>query len=88
MMKIGLNTNTFPGETLDVLIPLAKDFGIHHLELWGSNLEPNGKESVNFYAFSDKNLRKAKEQAEAAGMTVGALSSGLGLDTQMTSRCV
>ena len=85
MMKIGLNTNTFPGETLDVLIPLAKDFGIHHLELWGSNLEPNGKESVNFYAFSDKNLRKAKEQAEAAGMTVGALSSGLGLDTQMTS---
>ena len=26
MMKIGLNTNTFPGETLDVLIPLAKDF--------------------------------------------------------------
>ena len=33
MMKIGLNTNTFPGETLDVLIPMAKDFGVKYLEL-------------------------------------------------------
>ncbi len=30
MMKTGLNTNTFPAETLDVLIPMAKDFGIQY----------------------------------------------------------
>ena len=76
MMKIGLNTNTFPGETLDVLIPMAKDFGIKYFELWGSNLESNGKPAVNFYAFSDK---------EDAGLVVGSISSGLGLDTKMTS---
>lgn len=85
MMKIGLNTNTFPGASLEVLLPMAKDFGIDHLELWGSNLESNGKEKVNFYAFSDKDLDKAKKQIEAAGMTVGCISSGLGLDTLMTS---
>ena len=85
MMKIGLNTNTFPGETLDNLIPMAKDFGIRYLELWGSNLEPNGKPAVNFYAFSDKDLQKAKAQIEDAGLIVGCISSGLGLDTTMTS---
>lgn len=85
MMKIGLNTNTFPGETLDVLIPMAKDFGIKYLELWASNLESNGKPAVNFYAFSDKNLEKAKKQIENAGLIVGSISSGLGLDTKMTS---
>ncbi len=85
MMKIGLNTNTFPGETLDVLIPMAKDFGIKYFELWGSNLESNGKPAVNFYAFSDKDLDKAKKQIEDAGLVVGSISSGLGLDTKMTS---
>ncbi|WP_283674994.1 sugar phosphate isomerase/epimerase family protein [Butyricicoccus sp. Marseille-Q5471] len=85
MMRIGLNTNTFAGEQLDVLLPLAKEFGICYLELWGSNLEPNGKKAVNGFAFSDKNLEKAKKQIEDAGLTVGAISSGLGLDTQMTS---
>lgn len=84
-MKIGLNTNTFPGEKLDVLIPMAKDFGIRYLELWGSNLESNGKEAVNYYAFSDKDLKKAKKQIEDAGLTVGSVSSGLGLDSMMTS---
>lgn len=64
MMKIGLNTNTFPGETLDVLIPMAKDFGIKYFELWGSNLESNGKPAVNFYAFSDKDLDKAKSRSK------------------------
>lgn len=54
MMKIGLNTNTFAGEQLDVLLPLAKEFGICYLELWGSNLEPNGKKTVNGFAFSIK----------------------------------
>ena len=83
MMKIGLNTNTFPAETLDVLIPMAKDFGIQYLELWGSNLEPNGKTPVNAYAFSDKDLEKAKKQIADAGLSVGALSSGLGLDPRM-----
>lgn len=85
MMKIGLNTNTFPGETLDVLLPMAKDFGIQYLELWGSNLESNGKPAVNSFAFSDKDLEKAKKQIEDAGLTVGSISSGLGLDTKMTS---
>lgn len=84
MMKIGLNTNTFAGDKLDVLIPLAKEFGIKYLELWGSNLESNGRDEVNSYAFSDKDLSKAKEQIKKAGLTVGALSSGLGLDTMMT----
>lgn len=85
MMKIGLNTNTFPGETLDVLLPMAKDFGIQYLELWGSNLDSNGKPAVNSFAFSDKDLQKAKKQIEDAGLTVGCISSGLGLDTKMTS---
>ncbi|MGI6007236.1 MAG: sugar phosphate isomerase/epimerase family protein [Ruminococcus sp.] len=85
MLKLGLNTNTFPGESLDVLLPMAKDFKIKYLELWGSNLEPGNREPVNFYAFSDKDLEKAKKQIEEAGLTVGALSSGLGLDTGITS---
>ncbi|MGN1008588.1 MAG: sugar phosphate isomerase/epimerase family protein, partial [Butyricicoccus sp.] len=83
MLKIGLNTNTFPGEKLDTLIPMAKDFGIKYLELWGSNLESNGKAEVNPYAFLDKDLEKAKKQIEDAGLTVGSLSSGLGLDPKM-----
>jgi len=85
MMKIGLNTNTFPGETLDVLLPMAKDFGIKYLELWGSNLESNGTAAVNFHAFSDKDLNKAKKQLGVAGVIVGSISSGLGLDAKMTS---
>ncbi|MDO5548762.1 MAG: sugar phosphate isomerase/epimerase family protein [Eubacteriales bacterium] len=84
MMKIGLNTNTFPSEALDVLIPMAKDFGIRYLELWGSNLEPNGKPSASIYGFSDKDLEKAKKQVEDAGLVIGSLSSGLGLDPGIT----
>ncbi|WNX84249.1 sugar phosphate isomerase/epimerase family protein [Agathobaculum sp. NTUH-O15-33] len=85
MMKIGLNTNTFAGEPLAVLLPMAKDFGITYLELWGSNLAPNGAAPVNFYAFSDKDLQTAKRQIADAGLLVGSVSSGLGLDTKMTS---
>lgn len=80
MMKIGLNTNTFHAAPMDDIIQLAQQFGIRHLELWGSNLAPNGQPAVNLYAFSDKDLERAKRQIEEAGLTVGALSSGLGLD--------
>ena len=80
MMKIGLNTNTFHAAPMDDIIQLAQQFGIRHLELWGSNLAPNGQPAVNLYAFSDKDLERSKRQIEEAGLTVGALSSGLGLD--------
>ncbi len=78
MMKIGLNTNTFPAETLDVLIPMAKDFGIQYLELWGSNLEPNGKTPVNAYAFSDKDLEKAKNRLRMQACRLAHYHPGLG----------
>ena len=78
-MKIGLNTNTFPGAPLPDIIALAKKLGVGYLELWASNLDTNAQ-AANQYSFANKNVAGAKKLIDEAGLKVGCLAFGMGLD--------
>jgi sugar phosphate isomerase/epimerase len=82
MMKYGISSDTFVNEYLENILPLAQEFGVRYIELWGSNLERNENAPVHRYAFSDKNIEKAKKQLDDAGCSVSCLTFGIGNDPE------
>lgn len=82
-MKIGLSTNNFSNESISDIIRTAKSFDISHLELWASNLDQTGKPD-NPYTYKNRDVDKAYEEITKAGMHVGAVASGIGLEEEFT----
>ena len=83
MMKVGLSTNNFSGESISQVIQTAKSFEISYLELWAVNLEHTGKLD-NPYSYKNRNVDKAYEEINKAGMQVGVVASGIGLEEEFT----
>lgn len=82
-MKFGLNVDSFHGEQFNTLIPLLMDLGIKYIELWAPNLAQKGP-VVSEFAFSDKDLKTAKDQLDKAGIQVACIGCGIGLDEEFT----
>jgi sugar phosphate isomerase/epimerase len=85
-MKYGISSDTFANESLDIVLSLAKEFGTKYVELWASNLGSNGSPAVSRYAYSDKDIQKAKAQFEEAGCLVSCLAASLGNDESFCKR--
>ena len=83
MMMVGLSTNNFSGESISQVIQTAKSFEISYLELWAVNLEHTGKLD-NPYSYKNRNVDKAYEEINKAGMQVGVVASGIGLEEEFT----
>lgn len=83
MMKIGLSTNNFSSETIPQIIQTAKSFGVSDLELWAVNLEKTGALD-NPYSYKNRDVKKAYEEISNAGLHVGVVASGIGLEEEYT----
>lgn len=83
-MKIGLSTNNFAGESIPDIIKTAQSFGIKDLELWSVNLDKTEDVGRCPYAYQGRDVEKAFEEIQEAGMHVGVVASGIGLEEQYT----
>ncbi len=83
-MKIGLSTNNFSGESISEIIQTAKGLGITELELWAGNLAQTGRPD-NPYTYKDRDVDRAYEEITRAGMHVGVVASGIGLEEEYTA---
>ncbi|MCC8025540.1 MAG: sugar phosphate isomerase/epimerase [Clostridium sp.] len=84
MMKIGMSTNNFSSEPISDIIRTAKSFDIWNFELWAVNLDKTG-EPDNPYTYKNRDVDKAYEEITGAGLHVGVVASGIGLQEEFTA---
>ena len=77
-MKIGMSTNTFAGEPLENILALAREFGIHDIEMWASCTDAIGP-VAHEYDWRNRDIEKAARQLREAGVHVGCVSFAWGL---------
>lgn len=84
MMKIGLSTNNFDSESISEIIKTAESFDVSNFELWAVNLDQTGRLD-NPYTYKNRDVDKAYEEITNAGMHVGVVASGIGLEEEFTA---
>lgn len=82
-MKIGLSTNNFSSECISSVIKTAESFQVSDLELWAVNLDQTGRLD-NPYSYKNRDVDKAYEEIANAGLHVGVVASGIGLEEEFT----